>query len=343
MNSMERITKLMKGELPDRVPVICNLFEQGADELGISIPEYYERPENVAEGQLRLQRKYGYDCIWGFAHTAVIAQILGCRRVLFSLEGPPNVGHMILRDVREVSSWTPPTNLEDIPAMQDWIKTIEILRREVGGQVPILTSIVGSFTLPTILMGMEKWMELLLVGPRPLRNELLKKCSSFNRRLITALRNAGVDLISYSNPMSSREFLMPDQFERIGLPSVLDDFQGIGVDGIVYFNGGGEINPIINFLLDATGIGGYYLHPDDDIVEAKSVIAGRGLCAGVINDMKLLSWSHEEIVSEVERIMGEGKDGGGFLFGTMAMPYRIPAKNIRSMLDAAYRAGSYTS
>jgi len=52
MNSMERFVSLMQGKLPDRVPVICNLLDQGAKELNMSIEEYYSKGENVAEGQI---------------------------------------------------------------------------------------------------------------------------------------------------------------------------------------------------------------------------------------------------------------------------------------------------
>ena len=65
MNGWQRIQAVASGQLPDRIPVFCNLFEQGATELGLSIREYYSKPENVAEGQLRLRRKYDYDNLWG--------------------------------------------------------------------------------------------------------------------------------------------------------------------------------------------------------------------------------------------------------------------------------------
>ena len=65
------------------------------------------------------------------------------------------------------------------------------------------------------------------------------------------------------------------------------------------------------------------------------------MCAGVINDIKLIDWSKDQIRNEVKRIIGEGMPGGKFFFGTLVMPYSIPEENIRILLEAAYEFGTY--
>lgn len=339
--SLERIGALMQGKIPDRVPVICNLFEQGAKELGLSIKEYYSKPEYVAEGQIKLQEKYQYDCVWGFMFTGIIARILGSKGTIYSNDGPPNVGDMVLKKVEDISTFEIPDNIEDTKPMQDWIKCIQLITNEVGGKIPVLSGNVGTFSLPAILLGMEKWFELLLMGPFELRDELLAKCNIFNEKLVTSLRNAGVDMIAYMNPVGTKEFISFNQFNDLCLPWVKKDFQNIGVDGIIYFNGGGEINHTIDTLINETGIGAYYIHPFDDIKEAKSIINGRGISSGIINDIKLISWTPGETKSEVRRIMKEGSEGGGFIFGTLVMPYMIPDENIKIMMEAAFEYGAY--
>lgn len=73
-------------------------------------------------------------------------------------------------------------------------------------------------------------------------------------------------------------------------------------------------------MRERLGIQVYYLGPDDDIAEDKRLAGERGLACGVINDIKLLRWSTEEIRAEVRRIVEAGKPGGRFLFGTVVMP-----------------------
>lgn len=341
MNSMERIGLLMEGKLPDRVPVICNLLEQGAAELGMSLEEYYSRGEHVAEAQLRMQRKYGYDNLWGFFYVARDAEMLGCRKIIFAKDGPPNVGAMTIRSPADIEALTVPEDVGATEPFQELRNCIRILKAEQGGRCPVLGSVVASFSLPPMLMGMDKWLQLLLTGPRSLCRELLEKCSDFCIRHIRALRQAGVDMIAYSNPVASATFLTLPQFRELALPWIRREFEAVGTEGMVYFNGGGAITSQIGLIREQTGVGAFYLNPLDDIVEAKRIVDGKALVAGVINDIKLISWDNAAIEKDVARIMAAGAPGGGFLFGTLVMPLQIPEEKIKVMLEAAFRHGRY--
>jgi uroporphyrinogen decarboxylase len=61
----------------------------------------------------------------------------------------------------------------------------------------------------------------------------------------------------------------------------------------------------------------------------------------VINDIRLIDSSEEEVRAEVKRIIEAGMAGSRFLFGSLVMPYCIPERNIRAMLEAAYEYGSW--
>jgi uroporphyrinogen decarboxylase len=311
--------------------------------MGLSIKEYYSRGEYVAEGQLKLREKYGYDTLWGFHYVARQAELLGSRKTIYVDNGPPNVGHLIISDYDDIEKLQVPDNLSELPSFQELVKTIEILKREQGGKYPILSAVTASFSLPAILMGIDQWLNLLLTGPATVRNELLEKCSDFCRKLIRALRDAGVDMISYANPVATATFITAKQFRELALEWVKKDINEVGSQGIVYFNGGGKLNPMIDTIIENTDIGAYQISPQDDLSEAKNIIKGRALLSASINDIKLVSWSTEEIDQEVKRIMDAGAPGGGFIFGTLLMPYLIPEENIRTMLDAAYKYGKYSN
>jgi uroporphyrinogen-III decarboxylase len=339
-HGMELIQPLLQGELPERVPVCCNLLEQGAAELGMSIDEYYSRGEYVAEGQLKLQEKYGNDVVWGFMHTATGMEILGSRHVVYPTDGPPNVGDLIIKSYEDIESLEIPEDIYEHEGFRQWRRCIELLASETGGRVPIVSNVVSAFTYPIIMMGFDKWLELLFSAEADLIDTILNKAHLFTTRLIRALRKSGANLISYSNPLGTSEFISHDQFLRLSLPWVKRDYEAAGSAGLVYFGGGGPILDQIEDVLEECGATAFYMHPDDDIRAAKQIVNGRGVVTGVINDMKLIrSWSREEIRDEVRRIMLEGGPGGGFMFGTLVMPALIPEENIRIMMDAAREFG----
>ncbi len=343
MTGSQRFAALMQGQVPDRVPIVCNMFEQGAQELGVSIKEYYARGELVAEGQLRLQEKYGYDNLWAYFYGALEAEVLGCRQIIYVSDGPPNVGQMILSKPEDLLNFDLPADLSSHPRYAELLACLSILKEKSQGRWPVFAAVTASFTLPAILMGIGPWLELMLNGDPILREHLLELCSRFCSQQISLLREAGADLIIYNNPVASATFITPKKFRELALPWVKRDLELSGPDGIVFFNGGGKINPILDDLFKGTGIGAYYLNPFDDVMEARNILGPKALIAGPINDIRMLDWSPQDVEQDVQRIMQSGKKAGGFIFGTMVMPFGIPDKNIRAMMDAAERYGTYTN
>lgn len=341
MTGMERFGALMSGRTPDRAPIICNLLDQGARELGLSIREYYASGEHVAEGQLRMREKYGYDTLTGMFYSALEAEVLGCRNILYADDGPPNVGHLVIRDARDIRNLRVPDELNEHPRFRELTSCIGILKNEAQGRFPVLGVVTASFSLPAMLMGVGSWMELFINGDSALRDSLLETCSLFCSRHIAALREAGADLIVYVDPLASATFIQLKKFRELALPWIIRDLEANGPAGVIFFNGGGRINPILADIREHVGIGAYYLNPYDDITEARSLLGPQALIAGTINDIRLIDWSPVEIEHEVEKIMLAGKRAGGFIFGTLLMPCGIPEENIRALVAAAIRHGHH--
>ena len=341
MTGMQRLTAAATGGTSDRIPVFCNLLDQGARELGVSLPEYYASGERVAEAQLRMRERYGHDNVWSLFYVGKEAELLGCRRIIYATDGPPNVGDLIIRSPEDIRTLTVPDDLAGHPVFAETRRCLEILRREVGGRYPICAYLTASLTLPAILMGMEKWMDLLLSGPFDLRDHLLAKCSEFFRRELAAYRDAGADVIIYSNPFGSLDIITRRLFTELSLPWMERDLEGFDRSGIVYYCGGARMNPVIAEVMDRTGLSTYYLSPLEEIAEGKRLIGNRGVTCGVINDIPLIDWSPEQVRAEVKRLLADGMPGGRFLFGTLVMPLAIPEANIRAMVDAACEFGQY--
>jgi uroporphyrinogen-III decarboxylase len=339
--SMERLLAAVNGTPADRIPVFCNLLDQGAKELGIRLEEYYASGEHVAEAQLRMLRKYGHDNVWSLFYVGREAEILGCKKILFATEGPPNVMDFVISSPADVDALHVPESIEDHPAFTEQARCFAILRNEIGGTVPICSYVSSSMTIPAMLMGMERWLELLLMGPEDKRDLLIAKCHDFFIKEVRACRAAGADIIIYSNPFGSTDFVPMNIFTSLSLPWIIRDIQAIGTEGVVYYCGMARMNDVIETVRERTGLGAYYVSPLDDLAEAKQTIGNRALTCGVINDIRLIEWSPAEIRQEVKRMLQTGMPGGRFLFGTGVMPYCIPEANIRTMLDAAYEYGQW--
>lgn len=335
----ERFAAAMDGRVIDRIPVFSLMLDQGAKELGLSLKEYYSRGEYVAEGQLRLREKYGYDNLWSLFYVGREAELLGCSRIVFAEDGPPNVGEMILRSRDDIARFEPPRRIEDIPAFAEPLKCLQILSAESAGRYPICAYLTSAMTLPTLLMGMEKWIEMLLLGPFDLRDQLLAKCSDFFRLLAQAYRSAGADILVYANPFGSTDIVPRKFLEEVSLPWMQRDLAGMSMDGLVYYCGGARLTGSIGLAAERLGFNAFYISPMDDIRACKRIVGARGLVGAAFNDARLIDCPEEQVREEVRRICAEGAQGGHFFLGTLLMPYSIPERNIRAFFEAAYEFG----
>lgn len=340
ITGMDRLVAAINGTACDRVPVFCNLLDQGARELGMPMREYYSSGEHVAEAQIRMRKRLGYDNVWSLFYVGKEAELFGAREMIYAEDGPPNVAEHVLQSYDDIAHLEVPRDIEADPRFEESLKCLRILKAEVGGKYPVCAYITSTMSLPSMLMGMEKWMELLLFGPEAERNELLNRCHQFFIREMQAYRNNGVDVFVYSNPFGSTDTIPMNFFQEQSLPWIVKDIAAVGTQGMVYYAGMARFNRVIESVYASTGIGVYYISPLDDLAEAKAIIGKRGLTCGVINDIRLIDWSEAEIRQEVKRMMDTGKVGGHFLFGTGVMPCAIPDVNLRAMLSAAFEYGS---
>jgi len=339
MTPLDILNAAISGQPAPRIPVFCNLLDQGARELGLSQQAYYAKGEQVAEGQLRMRARYGYDNVWSLFYVGKEAELLGCREILYAENGAPNVAHFVIQDYDDVAKLQVPDDLTAHPAWAETATCLKILREEVGGTHPICAYLTASTTLPALLMGMDKWMELLTMGPPDVRDELLRKCCDFVQKEAAAYRAAGADVLLYSTPFGSTYFSGMKRFREFAMPWMKRDLAPGGVDGIVYYCGMAPFNNVIGQVMEELGIYLHYLSPQADLAEAKSIVGPRGLTCGVIDDIKMIHWTPEQTRAEARRICEIGAPGGHFLFGTGVMPQAIPEANIRAMLEAAFAYG----
>lgn len=341
MTPLEITVAAGTGQPAPRIPVYCNLLDHGARELGMRQRDYYADGAHVAEAQLRMRARYGYDNVWSLFYVGKEVELLGCREILYAEDGPPNVADLAIKHLDDIEKLTIPDDITAHPAWAETGKCLKILRDEVGATHPICAYLTASTTLPAMLMGMENWLQLLMLGPADLRDELLRKCSDFFRKEVAAYRAAGANVLVYSTPFGSTSFVGMKRFNDFSIPWMRRDLAPGGVDGIVYYCGMAPFNNVIDRIVTEFGIATYYISPMADLAEAKAIVGDRALTCGVIDDIKMIAWTPEQVRAEVKRLCEIGMPGGRFLFGNGVMPLAVPEANIRAMVEAAFEYGRY--
>lgn len=339
MTPLEILNAAINGLPAPRIPIFCNLLDQGARELCMNQKDYYAKGEYVAEGQLRMQARYGYDNVWSLFYVGKEAELLGCKEILYAENGAPNVKDFVIKSYDDIEKLEIPDDITAVPAWQEVNQCLSILSAEVGKTHPVCAYVTASTTLPAILMGMDQWMELMMMGPVDVRDLLISKCCDFFQKQVAAYRAAGANVIIYATPFGSTYFVGMKRVLEFTLPWMQRDLALGGVADVVYYCGMAPFNNVIELVNAHLGINMHYISPMADLAEAKAIIGTNGLTCGVIDDIRMIHWTPEQTRAEVKRIMDIGKPGGHFLFGTGVMPQAIPEANIIAMLDAAFEYG----
>ena len=132
MNGYERIQAAMRGEQPDRVPVVLHNFMLAAREAGFSQREFGTNPEKAAQSFIQAAEKYDLDGIIMDLDTATIAGALGVP-VDFPEDAPARCEKGLLGSLDELDSLDAP-DVGRNEHLQVWLETMRLLKAHFGNE-----------------------------------------------------------------------------------------------------------------------------------------------------------------------------------------------------------------
>jgi len=337
MSSFERVAAALRHELPDCVPVCPVMLLQGAAELGLSLETYFSQGDHLAAGQLRLLEKFGHDVVFGFPHVVEDITAFG-GRLLFATNGPPSPAGAAIQSYDDVYRLTIPDPLSS-PVLAETLRAIQRLSEQVRGEVPVLGACIAPFSLPSMLMSSERWMELLLIEEASIRAQVMGILMDVSVEFCAAWANAqldaGADAIVLADGMASATVINRKQFIELALPIVQTTIARI--QGAVIYEGVGDLLPMLD-LLRQTGAVGVMLTCNDDLAQAKALV-GRDLALiGNLNNIEMRRWSAAEMTAAAQTALEQAAPGGGFMLAAQGpeIPLGVPDDVIHAMVRAAH-------
>lgn len=338
MTPAERTAVTMGFEEPDRVPLFLFFTIYGAKELGLPIREYFSKPEYVARGQIRLLKKFGGDCVTPFCYSASEIEAWG-GEAIFSDNGPPNAGRPPIRRPEDIESIAVPA-VEESPSLLFGLETIELLKREVGDDVPIVGSVLSPFSLPILQMGFGAYIELLYEEPDLFRT-LMAKNEEFCVEWANAQIDAGAASISYADPLASPDMIPRDLYLRTGhivAGRTISRIRG----GVATSLASARVLPVLEDLA-GTGSIGVGVSAFDDLAAVKRQCAGRLTVLGNLNAIEMRRWTPAQAEAEVKKAIAAAGPGGGFILSDNhgEIPWQVPESVLLAISAAVRKWGEY--
>lgn len=338
MTSSQRLQEALSHREPDRVPYVLPAAMHPAREMGLTIKEYFSRPGNIVEGQVRLQKKFGNDilCCYPFAALEILAW--GGEAIYFD-QGPPNAGAPIINKAEDILELEPP-DIDKCPNMLAILQATADLKAVVGDDTPIAGVIVSPLSLPIMQMGFAAYLDLIYTRP-----DLLERLLRINTEYCVAWANAqlqaGAGSIMYSDPAFSPTIMSRDILLRYGLPAAMDVVSRINGSVMIHLASGRGLAVVEE--ISRAGFVAMSASAEDDLGALKGLCKGKLTVVGNLNALEMRHWNAETVESEVKKAIALAGPGGGFVLSDNhgEIPFLVDEEILLAVAEAVRQWGRY--
>ena len=208
------------------------------------------------------------------------------------------------------------------------LEAIRIARRRYGERVPVVSSVVGPFTLCGFLFGQETLLVWLMSEPEELR-AAMAAAAGLVARYVQAQFEAGSHAVQVAEPVASGDLISPRQYAEHVAPFHRELGRGAGGPLLIHICGNitGHLPHLAG--LDFRGISFDVL---TDIRAARSHLKGQRALIGYVPTALLRDGSPDEVRRAATQCLVEGVDA---LNAGCAWPPETPRENIRALIAAA--------
>lgn len=343
MTPIERVETVLRGGIPDRVPVDFHDFMVAAGRSGVPFPEYFRSGEAMAQGHIESWREFGHDVVLVENGTAALAQACG-------------VGVEYMEDTAPVSFVPAIESLDDIDRLvmpdpytseplAENLKATRMVVEEIGTEAFIIgRADQGPFSLASMIVGIE---EFLVATALPGNEEKLARLLAFAEEVVyryaVAQMEQGAHLTSIGESIAGPDVCAPAVYRRWAWTADRRLVERLAAQDIrLAYHICGNATRIAGDMVDS-GAAVLELDYKCDLAAIKAATAGRTTVLGVIDPSEVIARATPAAVSEAVRAELEVlAPGGGLIIGPgCALPPETPAENMHAFVEAAHRHGRY--
>jgi len=337
MNGHERIAAALRGEWPDRVPVMLHNFQMAAREYGVTMEQFRRDPHAIAGAFIASVERYGYDGVLLDVDTVTLAQAAGVP--VDSPEDQParacGARLKALRDVRDL----PPVDLASFPRAQVWLEASRLLKNHFGAEVFVRSNCDQSpFTLAALLRGIDHWMaDLLDPAAREDCHALLNYCTGITNQFVTLMAATGADMVSNGDSAAGPDLISPALYRTFAFPYEQHIVAAAHARRVPYaLHICGNTDLILESML-ATGADALELDYKTDIARAHTRMHHRATFIGNVDPSGVLArGAQSDVEASVRALLKAFADTPRFILNAgCALPPDTPSANLRTFIRTA--------
>ncbi|MBM3887858.1 MAG: hypothetical protein FJ388_01900 [Verrucomicrobia bacterium] len=333
MNAYERVMNTLQGRPVDRVPVFAVLGAYGGRLTSTDLRTLYSDAAAYVAGQQAVQAAFGFDMVLATFDFSAIAEAFGGEAAYFA-DQAPNMKRPAARQASAALALPlpDPHRTGRLPVILAATRQLAAIYRE---RVPVFAVVPGPCVLPSMVLGLDAWMNTLLFNEAGAR-ALLERIGAFFVAWTNALLEAGATALVVPEGMASAEIAPRSLFAERLLPHVRAMFAQVR-GPIVFHHTGGRINPVLDLLPGLPALAGVVVSSRDDLAEARRLIGPELLLLGNLDNLSFPSATADQIRERSLACLKTAAPAGRYVLSNSAadIPVNTPPENLRAMITAS--------
>lgn len=330
-SSVQRVVATLAYQQTDVPPMALSLALQTARVAGRPVPELLLDPAAFAAAQLQLHARWQHDIALSMRYAACEAEAFGAE-IHFFADGPPNVGAPILRGPEGIAQLVPPDPRRSAP-LRGTLEVIERMKAGLDGRALVAGVAVGPVSGPVMLLGMERWLELLLMEPDT-AERLVAIYRAFALDWARAQLDHGADLVVWFEPLASSTLLPAAAVQRFVVPA-LRGVCGLGAPVVLHLASAPALSVLEAAV--AAGVAVLSIGAGDDPAALCTAAHGRIALVGQLDGVSMPRWTPARTGAAVAEARQRFGAAGGLVLSDVhgEIPYQVDPSTIDALVGAA--------
>lgn len=330
MNSLERIMAAVNGLETDRQPFTLLLSLYGASLIKCDIVEYYRDASLWFEGQEAVVETFDPDILITPFSFPLEAEAFGSE-VLFLPHYAPNIRKPIINNLSQINKLELP-DIASNKSIQYFTKATGLLSSTYKASHAIASPIHSPTDLPSLLMGIEMWIDTLLFNPKEVHNILEKTVEHFVRLGNEYLALGATFLIvpvNFTNPMIITEKIFMQLMPY--LEWAFSQLKG----PVVIHNGGCKILPFLKHYQSLPNVVAVVIEPHEKFEDARDIIGDKMVLMGNLDGPRISMLNPEQAAALCLKKLNDRKDDSHYIFASSNadIPYDTPVSTIKAIVS----------
>lgn len=335
--SLERVQAVLRGEIPDRLPVVPQGFMFSMRTAGYDIGQVNRNPAKMAKAHQISQEKYGYDGCVVDVDDATLAEACGAKVIYRDSDvAMVDEHHPILEDLRDIENLKLPDPMKDGRICQ-WLETVQRLKEMVGDHVFIMgRADQGPFSLLSLLRGTQEFMMDLLEEEPEVIHHALEWTTEAHARFARAQLQAGAHATSMGDSYASADLISAKLYREFAWPyekQIVEKVRSLGLPYSIHICGNAS-----SIVADMGQTGAKILEIDwkTDMALARRVVPEDVVLMGNIDPSDpMCIGTPDKVKAQVQDMVQKTRGKGLIISSGCALGANTKPENMEAMVASA--------